>query len=112
MLVHKQTKGVLEYAPWDGTYTKNRFGARLPVLRRATLAGLGLSPDEWWEVPDHTDLARRVRLCYPCFDAVVDERGALLNVNIWPAWAVYGEEPPPTGQLPKKRRRRRIGIRL
>ena len=46
MLVHKQTLGVLEAAPWDGTY-RTVLGERVPVLRSASLERLGLDPEEW-----------------------------------------------------------------
>ena len=112
MLIHKATLGVLEYAPWDGTcHTFN--DKRLPVLRPATMAGLGLSPDEWWQVRNGSALALAIRRCYPFFSPVV-EAGELVGAEPWPAWQVYGEEPPPEPAPPPRRRRprRRAGLTL
>lgn len=115
MLVHKRTLGVLETAPWDGTY-RTVFGARVPVLRRASLKRLGLDPAEWWEVPDGSTLARAVRLCWPWFDPVVLD-GNLVGVERWQPWRVYGESEPIRGAAleispPKRRRRKRAGLKL
>ena len=107
MLIHKETLGVLEFAPWDGTFRKE-FDVWVPVQRPATLAGLGLDPAEWWEVENRSALAVRVKICYPWFDPVVID-GELVDITPWPGWKVYGEEEPePVAiQAGKSRRRRR-----
>lgn len=115
MLVHKRTLGVLETAPWDGSF-RTVNGERVPVLRRAALDRLGLDPAEWYEVPDGSTLARVIRLCWPWFDPVVLE-GKLVGVERWPPWRVYGEPEPvrdaaPETSPPKRRRRRRAALKL
>ena len=110
MLVHKQTLGVLETAPWDGSF-RTVNGERTPVLRRAALDRLELDPAEWWEVPDGSALARAIRLCWPWFDPVVAE-GELVGAERWPPWRVYGEpEPPRDETAPPVQKRRRVGRR-
>lgn len=113
MLIHKRTLGVLEYAPWDGTYRAFN-GVRVPVLRPAKADRLGLDPAEWWEVANGTALAMVIRRCYPYLSPVVGEDGGLLGVEPWPPWQVYGEPPPPPAQpaQTKRRRRRRAGLKL
>lgn len=113
MLVHKQTLGVLETAPWDGSF-RTFNGVKIPVLRRATLNRLELDPAEWWEVPDGSALARAIRLCWPWFDPVVLD-GELVGVERWPPWKVYGELPPAQAAPPmtkRRRARRRAGLKL
>ena len=114
MLVHKQTLGVLEAAPWDGSF-RTFNGARIPVLRRVAPKELGLDPAEWWEVPDRSALARVIHTCWPWFDPIVTD-GELVGAERWPAWRVYGEPAPQetaTGPAPPRRRRRkRVGLKL
>lgn len=108
MLVHKRTLGVLETAPWDGSF-RTANGARVPVLRPARLDRLGLDPAEWWEVPGGTKLANIIHRCWPWFDPVL-EGGELVGARPWPAWRVYGE-PPPAPAPPARRRRRRAALK-
>lgn len=61
LLVHKASRGVLP-------------AAKLPE---------DLEPAEWWAVREGTTLARKIRKHYPCFDAVTNERGELLDVVRW-----------------------------
>lgn len=111
MLVHKRTLGVLE-ATWDGAF-RTIDGVRVPVLRPARLDALGLDPAEWWEVADGSALAFTIRRCWPWFDPVVGQDGALLGAEPWPGWRVYGETPPvPLPPPAQRRRRRRIGLKL
>ena len=106
MLIHKATLGVLEYAPWDGAY-RTYDGVRIPVLRPATLAGLGLDPADWWELDSRSSLARVLRACWPWCDPVV-EAGELVGVQPWPAWRIYGDDPPqPPATEPERKHRRR-----
>lgn len=117
MLVHKKSLGVLEQAPWDGeSMLVIANGTKIPKLRPATLAGLGLDPAEWWEVPSRSHLAKLIRWSYPFFIPEVDEEGELVGVVPWAKWQVYGEaEPeeeimrvPPAGGRRKRRRRKQI----
>lgn len=110
MLIHKATLGVLEFAPWDGSY-RTFNGVCIPILRPATLAGLGLDPADWWEVDGRSSLAKALRGCWPWFDPVVIA-GELVDIQPWPAWRVYGEAEPVHPPERKHRRRRRVGLKL
>lgn len=81
MLVHKGTMGVVgEF--WAGEFRKTSTGPE-PVLRPARLADFPyLVPEDWWEVPDGTSLARQIRLHYPWIEPVVDEGGQLAAVTL------------------------------
>ena len=61
LLVHKKSRGILR-------------GPRLPP---------GLKPEEWWQVRERTSLARRILRDYPCFDPVINQDGALLDIVRW-----------------------------
>ena len=106
MLVHKRTLGVLETAPWDGSF-RTFNGVKIPVTRPASLEKLGLDPEEWWVVPDGSTLAKAIHLCWPWFDPVVLD-GELVGAERWPPWRIYGEpEPHQEEAAPSARKRRR-----
>lgn len=63
LLVHKKSRGVLELQ-------------RVP----AEIAG---ELDDWWEIRSGTSLARKILRLYPCFDALVNDHGALLDIIPW-----------------------------
>jgi len=113
MLVHKRTLGVLEYAPWDGT-TRIFNGVRMPYLKKATLEGLGLDEEDWWEIPDGSTLALRISIYEPWFFPITDDNGMLVGIDPWPKWKIYGEQPPKddkesdTTKVRKRRKRKQI----
>lgn len=109
MLVHKKTLGVLQWY-WDGVSMVTYDGVTMPKMEPVTLTTHELDPNEWWQVPNGTALARKIALCYPFFDPVVQE-GELVGVQVWPAWKRYGEaEPvpvtvPPAGKYNRRKKR-------
>lgn len=111
MLIHKKTLGVLQWY-WDGVSYLTSRGAALPKMAPVTLETYGLNPEDWWQVPNGTPLARKIAVSYPFFDPVVTG-GELVNIEVWPAWRRYGEEPPAappqTAGRTKKYNRRRAG---
>lgn len=93
MLVHKETLGVVQWC-WDGESYIVFDGKPRPKMEQVTLRNRPeLDPEEWWEIPNDTPLARRIALFYPFFDPVVVD-GELVNIAPWPAWKQYGEEEP------------------
>ena len=103
MLVHKRSLGVLDRM-WDGESYQTWHGVKVPLLRPVILAGLGLDPDEWWEVTG--SLAAQVKRCYPWFVPVV-ENGELAGIEPYPKWKIYGEAPPEPAAPQRTGRRRR-----
>lgn len=104
MLVHKRTLGVLQWY-WDGVSYDSFGGAQWPRMAPVTLESHGLSAEEWWQVPNGSTLARKIALCYPFFDPVV-EGGELVGAEPWPDWKRYGEEPAETPAAEAYRSRR------
>lgn len=105
MLVHKRTLGVLQWY-WDGVSYVTVDGVQRPKMVPVTLESHGLDPDEWWQVPNGTPLARKLALHYPFFDPVVED-GELVGADVWPAWKRYGEREPveaPAVGAPRRRR--------
>ena len=81
MLVHKKTMGVLDYL-WSGEYRTGPGGVRMPLERPARLKDLPeLDPEDWWEVPEGSALARKIKLHYPWIEAEVGPSGELLGVK-------------------------------
>lgn len=109
MLVHKYTLGVLQWY-WDGESYVTFDGVTRPKMAPVTLESHDLSPDEWWQVPNGTPLAKRIALHYPFFDPVVTD-GELVGVQVWPAWKRYGEEPSETVEMPVLAPRRKYNRR-
>lgn len=70
--------GVLDRI-WDGQYTRGPDGTLNPVERQAVLSDVDV-PEDWWEIPSRSPLARRIRLHYPFLSPVVDEEGTLVDV--------------------------------
>lgn len=103
MLIHKRTLGVLQWY-WDGVSYVTFDGVQRPKMAPVTLESHELSPDEWWQVPNGTPLARKIALHYPFFDPV-EEGGELVGANVWPAWKCYGEEEPPAAPVRPQRRK-------
>ena len=62
ILVHKKSRGILQVK---------------------TLPEAGISPDAWWIVQERTTLGRKICRHYPCFDAVTNADGELLDVSPW-----------------------------
>lgn len=83
MLIHRATMGVLD-TYWTGAYrTVPGSLIREPVYREYSFtAAPELNPSEWWELPRSSRLGRKVRLYYPWITPVVDEAGALTDVEI------------------------------
>lgn len=102
MLIHKRTLGVLQW-DWDGVSYVTVRGAVLPKMRPVTLESHGLPADEWWQVPNGTPLARKIALCYPFFDPVVED-GVLVDADVWPAWRRYGEPEKTPASVRRPRR--------
>ena len=108
MLIHKESLGVLDQY-WPGDYTMEGQ-ERVPRMVEYTLAGTGLSPDDWWEVPRRSQLGRQLRASYPWCDPVMDDQGQLIDIVAWPVWRRDGLPEPPAEtprEPPKKRRQRR-----
>lgn len=85
MLVHKATMGVLDRI-WTGQHTRGPDGILNPVERLAVPSDVD-NPEDWWEIPSRSSLARRIRLYYPLLRPVVDEEGNLVDVVL-----LYSEE--------------------
>ena len=102
MLVHKKTLGVLQWY-WDGVSYLTYNGETLPKMAAVTRETYELDPEDWWEVPNGTPLARKIALSYPFFDPVVTD-GELVGARVWPAWKRYGEQPPGETAPPPRRR--------
>lgn len=102
MLVHKRTMGVLDLY-WTGRYRTAPDGIREPVMREYVLAGSGLDPDEWWEVPRRTPLGKQLRRLYPFCTAIVGADGELLGVSV-------PQKPRPVPPPGRRQRRRRGGL--
>lgn len=83
MLIHKQTMGVLD-TYWTGAYRMDpKSGVQVPVEQEYTFQTIPeLSPEEWWEVPKSSKLGKKLRMYYPWVNPVVDEAGALTDVEI------------------------------
>lgn len=92
MLVHKRTLGVLQWY-WDGVSYVTFDGVTRPKMAPVTPESHDLSPDEWWQVPNGTPLAKKIALHYPFFDPI-EEDGELVGAVVWPAWKRYGEDQP------------------
>ena len=92
MLVHKRTLGVLQWY-WDGVSYVAFDGVQRPKMAPVTWETYGLSPNEWWQVPNGTPLAKKIALHYPFFDPI-EEGGQLVGADVWPAWKRYGEQEP------------------
>lgn len=72
MLVHKESRGVL-------TSVWNKEGTALLPATFATCGLYGITETEWWFVPDETSLARRIKICYPDFEPVVNPKSEALT---------------------------------
>ena len=106
MLVHKESGGVL-FELWEGQRASRYGEAYYPLRRRLDCGALGLDPCDWWELPDGSGLAKRVRRYYPWFDPVVDDAGRLVDIAPWPRWRVYGDAPPEQAAEAEPHKRRR-----
>lgn len=113
MLVHKETLGVLETAPWDGQF-RVIDGVKIPLIRRASLENLELDPAEWWEIPNNSTVAHIIHSCWPWFDPII-ENDELIDAIRWPSWRIYDEPEPASKEVKpskKKRPRRRSMLKL
>ena len=83
MLIHKSTMGVLN-TYWTGAHRIVPGSiAPEPVMREYTFQSApDLGPEEWWEVPAASALGRKIRMYYPWITPVVDEAGALTDVEL------------------------------
>ena len=82
MLVHKRTMGVLEYL-WAGEHRAGPDGVLVPVEKPVSLKDLPeLNPEDWWEVPSGSALAKKIRLYYPWIAADVGPNGELTGVTV------------------------------
>ena len=70
--------GVLDRI-WTGQHTRGPDGILSPVERPAVLADVD-TPEDWWEIPSRSSLARRIRIHYPFLSPVLDEEGGLVDV--------------------------------
>lgn len=70
--------GVLDRI-WTGQHTRGPDGILSPVERPAVLADVD-TPEDWWEIPSRSLLARRIRIHYPFLSPVLDEEGGLVEV--------------------------------
>ncbi len=104
MLVHKATRGVADLY-WTGKYRTDKDGTSLPVMSEYTLTKTGFSPRDWWEVPRNSTLGKAVRLVYPCFDPVTDDRGELVAIKPWANWWDYPDAPVKGGENPQSAQR-------
>lgn len=77
--------GVLDRI-WTGQHTRGPDGILNPVERLAVPSDVD-NPEDWWEIPSRSSLARRIRLYYPLLRPVVDEEGNLVDVVL-----LYSEE--------------------
>lgn len=77
--------GVLDRI-WTGQHTRGPDGILNPVERPAVPSDVD-NPEDWWEIPSRSSLARRIRLYYPFLRPVVDEEGNLVDVVL-----LYSEE--------------------
>lgn len=82
MLIHKATMGVLDRV-WLGKYQYDaKLGTKTPVLHAVTLSDVD-DPEDWWEIPSNSSLAKMVQRYYPrIFPEVDTETGQLVNVRI------------------------------
>lgn len=95
MLVHKATMGVLDRI-WTGQHTRGPDGILNPVERLAVPSDVD-NPEDWWEIPSRSSLARRIRLYYPFLRPVVDEEGNLVDVVL-----LYSEERQEASERARK----------
>lgn len=77
MLVHKETRGVLNTIATAYGSVLEEVCATVDTLHRL---GLEINVDEWWFVPNSSPLARRIERCYPDFIPVTDETGELADI--------------------------------
>ena len=78
MLVHKKSRGILEYFPVARGDCVVSIHASFKSLERA---GIIIDKSEWWEVPNASPMATQLRRYYPEFEPVEDaETGKLVQV--------------------------------
>ena len=70
--------GVLDRI-WTGQHTRGPDGILSPLERQAVSSDVD-HPEDWWEIPSRSSLARRIRLHYPFLSPVLDEEGGLVDV--------------------------------
>lgn len=70
--------GVLDRI-WTGQHTRDPDGILSPTEQPASLSDVD-DPEDWWEIPSRSSLARRIRLHYPFLRPVADEEGNLVDV--------------------------------
>ena len=69
---------------WTGSYRlEASTGLQIPVEQEYTYKNApDLDPAEWWEVPRNSKLGKKLRMYYPWVTPVVDEDGALTDVEL------------------------------
>lgn len=77
MLVHKETRGVLNTVTAAYGSVLEEVYATADTLHRL---GIVINIDEWWFVPNSSPLARRIERCYPDFIPVTDADGELTDI--------------------------------
>ena len=71
MLIHKQTKGVLNKFQIDEKYSEATFQFMAPFK---------LDPDEWWEVLADSEIGRRAEKYYPDFEVLLNQDGNISDI--------------------------------
>lgn len=80
MLVHKRTMGILDYV-WAGEYSRISASLSEPKKKYITISDVE-NPDEWWEIPNNSSLARTICRYYPWVIPKTDFDGNLIGVEI------------------------------
>ena len=104
MLVHKGTLGVLEQV-WRGAYRQGPDGRREPAYHAVTLSDYpDVDPEDWWEIPNQSALARKLRRYAPWAEAITGPDGALIDIQ------PIKEQTPAAEKDYRKNARRPTGV--
>lgn len=95
MLVHKKTGGIL--------YEKEEITASGGVIYTFNITFKDypeLSREDWWQIEDNSSLARKIKLCYPFFTPVTNDKNEIVDI------IKDKQEKEEQNKKPKKRKRK------